>query len=280
MRRLIWLWLGLALTGLARAETINLTMPNGLVARAEYRPGQPDRPAVLMLHGFLQTHDFPTVYHLREELASHGYTVLAPTLTLGIPHRRQSLACEAMHGHTLGGDLMEIDRWVHWLGRRGHAAIVLIGHSTGSTELLAYLDRGRYPPIKQFIGISLVDGRVEINSKTVKRLRHALRQGSGDQHRQPIVERLSYCRQYRATPESYLSYAEWGPDRILAAVGRLTVPAAFVMGGGDNRLGPGWVEQLGKRGKPMRVIQGANHFLDGEHEFDLLDAVTDLLQQG
>jgi len=46
------------------------------------------------------------------------------------------------------------------------------------------------------------------------------------------------------------------------------------MGGNDDRLGTGWVDKL-KAHNRVKIIPGANHFMDGEHEFDLLDSVLD-----
>jgi hypothetical protein len=36
-------------------------------------------------------------------------------------------------------------------------------------------------------------------------------------------------------------------------------------------LGRNWIRSLEDLRKPMVVVQGANHFMDGEHEFDLLE---------
>ena len=105
---------------------------------------QRDKPAVLLLHGFLQTRDFPTVATLARGLRDAGYPVLSPTLSLNIPNRSQSLACEAIHRHSLDDDIGEIARWVDWLKSHGHRSIVLIGHSFGSLQLLAYLCQAGY----------------------------------------------------------------------------------------------------------------------------------------
>jgi hypothetical protein len=56
----VLLFLVICAVGLARAEPVTLTLPNHLVALAEYRKGADDMPAVILLHGFLQTHEFPT----------------------------------------------------------------------------------------------------------------------------------------------------------------------------------------------------------------------------
>ena len=110
----------------AHAEIAQLEMRPRIYASAEYLAGQRDKPAVLLLHGFLQTREFPTVATLARSLHDAGYAVLSPTLSLGIPNRRQSLACEAVHRHGMEDDIDEIARWVDWLKSRGHRSIVLV----------------------------------------------------------------------------------------------------------------------------------------------------------
>src|SRR5512143_4272871 len=116
----------------ANASIVQQEMRPGIPANAEYLIGERSKPAVLLLHGFLQTRAFPTVATLARGLQDAGYSVLSPTLSLGIPNRTQSLACEAVHRHSLDADVAEISRWVGWLKAHGHHAIVLVGHSFGS----------------------------------------------------------------------------------------------------------------------------------------------------
>src|SRR3569832_2425972 len=72
--------------------------------KAEYLIGQRSKPAEMLLHGFLQTREFPTVATLARGLQAAGYTVLLHTLSLNIPNRLQSLACEAVHKHSMEDD--------------------------------------------------------------------------------------------------------------------------------------------------------------------------------
>jgi pimeloyl-ACP methyl ester carboxylesterase len=263
-----------SLTGLhARAEPVSLVMPNGLNALAEYRIGKTDKPAVLLLHGFLQTHQFPTIFRLTEALHAEGYTVLAPTLTLGVPHRKQSLACEAIHTHTLDADADEIKTWLDWLSRQGHTSVHLIGHSMGSTNLLNFVTRHRHPAVQKLIGVSLSEARLLLSAKARKTLEQNLRQRLARADRDLIEHPLGFCKQYRGTPASLLSYVEWSPERILKSLTRKSIPQAYIMGGHDDRLEPGWIPRLKETGRPVAIIAGANHFMDGAHEFDLLDEV-------
>jgi len=274
----LFLFLVLCCIGLsARAEPVELTLPGKLVAKAEYRKGDPDKPALILLHGFLQTNEFPTIHSLVEGISHTGHSVLAPTLTLGVTHRRQSLACEAIHTHTMKDVGREIDAWVKWLKARHKGPIILLGHSFGAAELLAYLSGKPDPAITKFIGVSIVDGRLRSNAAEANKLIAETRELAKNGQPRVLSQQFSFCRKYQATPASLLSYLEWTPKRMLDACARLPLPSLFIMGGSDDRLAHGWVDKL-KAHNRVKVIPGANHFMDGEHEFDLLDAVLDELK--
>ncbi|MGQ9862156.1 MAG: alpha/beta hydrolase [Thiobacillaceae bacterium] len=260
------------------AEPVTLTMPNGLKARADFRKGDADKPAVLILHGFLLTHEFLTVQRLAEGLHGEGHTVLAPTLTLGVPHRRQSLACEAVHKHRLQDDFRELEVWIRWLSKETAGPIVLIGHSFGSTMLTLFLDTHPNPRIGKLIGVSMVEASASRDARRNQEIGADLRQRLARGERRLVSLPLTYCKRYVATPESYLSYQEWSTERILEVIRRIKTPTVMIMGGGDERVGPNWIRQLEGTGKRVHVIPDANHFLDGMHEFDLLEKVLQELK--
>src|SRR5512143_3234937 len=149
----------------AHAAIVQLEMRPGIPANAEYVVGERNKPAVLLLHGFLQTREFPTVTMLARGLQDAGYTVLSPTLSLDIPNRTQNLACEAVHKHSMDDDVAEIGRWVDWLKSQGYRFIVLVGHSFGSLQLLVYLSTHPDPAVKAYIGASLVEAQVGTASR-------------------------------------------------------------------------------------------------------------------
>lgn len=269
--------LGLFAIAAVQAEEVTLSLGNNLNARAEYRPGQPDKPAVLILHGFLQTQDSPTVYQLSDNLGTEGYTVLTPTLSLKVPSRKQSLACEAIHTHTVEDAIQEIDAWVKWLKAR-NPRIVLIGHSFGSVELLAYLQKHPDKSIKKLIGVSIIEGRLQAGEQARKQKVAELR-GLATV-RKPVVVRqqFSFCKQIQGTPQSLLSYLQWSPERILATVKETKTATTFIMGSRDDLMGPDWIDRLRETPAKVTVIEGANHFMKGEYEFSLLDSVLDELK--
>jgi pimeloyl-ACP methyl ester carboxylesterase len=263
------LFLLLLLPQAAAAERARIELGNGLTAQAEYLSGKPTLPAVLVLHGFLQTHDFPTVATLARGLNDSGYTVLAPTLSLGVPNRKQSLACEAVHRHSLDEDLDEIDRWVKWLASRGHRQIVLIGHSFGSMQLLAYLAGKPDPAVRGYIAASLTETQIGPTSRAelIERLEDAVARGDHKLVNQPI----SYCKKYPSNPAALLSYVRWDQARLVKALNAYKGHKLLVMGDADVMIGRKWLSTLQESRTPMAIVKGAGHFMDGENEFDLLE---------
>ena len=263
----------------SRGEIINLETPAGYAATAQLLEGDEAHKVVLILHGFLQTRDFFTVRRLGEALHDLGYTVLTPTLTLGIDNRRQSLACEAIHTHSMEQDVSEIKLWTDWLFRRNGKPVTLIGHSLGSLELFVYLATVSSPPVEQAILISLItfaQGPIakESPAERQRALRH-LAQGN-----EAIASfRLAYCDTYYSTAKNYLSYVEWNGIKALKNLNISAVKPTILLGGGDRRLGDGWLPAVKRAGADVVQIPGANHFFDHEYEFDLVDKVAGLLER-
>ena len=257
----------------AVAEMVESKLAPGVVGAAEYRKGQPGRPAVLILHGFLQTRDFPIIRSLTNGLADSGYTVLAPTLSLGISKRGRSLPCEAVHAHTMEGDVAEIAHWVNWLQSRGYSRIVLVGHSFGGVELAAYIGARPNPAVEKLILFSLRDlehglweARQPIDTKAAK-----TRMAKGN--RTLGTYQLSFCRKYTAPPAAFLSYATWTELRLLHLLATIRTPLEVILGSDDVHLKQDWPARVGGTGAKVTVIDGASHFFDGPSELGLLERI-------
>jgi pimeloyl-ACP methyl ester carboxylesterase len=253
----------------AHAVIAQQEMRPGIPASADYLLGEPGKPAVLLLHGFLQTRDFPTVATLARGLQDAGYTVLSPTLSLNIPNRAQSLACEAVHKHSMDDDVAEIGRWVGWLKSHGHRSIVLVGHSFGSLQLLAYLSLKPDAAVKAYIGTSLIEAQIGTTARPA--LIAQLESRVLDKQRTLVNQTLSFCRKYPSTPEGLLSYVRWDQARLLTALKQSPVSVKLIMGGRDDVMEHGWLKALQLVQAPIVIVNGANHFMDGSHEFDLLE---------
>ena len=248
-------------------------LPSGEIVSADFQAGSAGKPAVLVLHGFLQTRAFPTITSVVDGLSSAGYTVLAPTLSLGISRRNKSLPCEAVHLHTLEGDAAEVAFWVRWLVQRGHTRVILVGHSFGNLQLLAYLGRDPAPAVKQVLMISPTDVEVKQDAPQRAGIAQDLRNRAARGDSALVEAEFGHCRKYVGPPAALLSYMQLSRRSILDSLAASPVPASAIMGGKDDRMGPDWADRLVARGIAVRVIPGASHFFDNQYEFDLQEAL-------
>ena len=260
----------------AAAATVEAKLPTGTIASADFRAGQAARPAALLLHGFLQTRHAPPISSLTNTLSDQGYTVLTPTLSLGINQRTKSLGCEAVHTHTLEGDIAEISFWVNWLANKGYGSIALIGHSFGSTQILYYLAQKPNPAVKKAILTSWVPLRSKPQEmqKTLARVKQS-------RASEQILDRftLSYCNSnYVAPPAAYLSYVTNDSSKNLDQLSKTKMPVEVIMGAADTSMESSWPEKIRARGIPVTVMNNAGHFFDGAQEFDLADKVESILK--
>jgi dienelactone hydrolase len=259
-----------------QAAMVEIHTGGRAIATADYRPGKPDKPAVQVLHGFLQTREFGIASSIADTLADEGYTVLAPNLSLGISSRKSSLDCEALHLHDMEGDLGEIQQWMQWLRERGHRKIIGIGHSFGATQLLAWREQYREKGFP-LIAISLVSSAplaVEAPGNPAARPPAAQKVQGALTHAP-----LSFCRGYTAPADKYASYLRWDEHRTLAALRYAANRTDIILGGEDKYLPPEWAARLAKTGARVRLLNGASHFMDGTQEFDMLDAILGILKR-
>jgi len=256
-----------------QAGVVEAKLPSGKVASADFHAGKKGLPAVLVLHGFLQTRTFPTIASTMNALSTAGYTVVAPTLSLGISRRNKSLPCEAIHLHTLDEDAAEIAFWIRWMMQKGHTHIILLGHSFGNLQLLAALERTTMPAVKQLLMISLIDVESKQGAQQRALLVQALRDRVARGDRSLAEVEFGHCKKYVGPPAALLSYMVISRASILDSLAKSPISAEAIMGAKDDRMGPDWVEKLASRGIAVRVIPGASHFFDNQYEFDLQEAV-------
>lgn len=275
---LIILLLYLSCQSFASADIEEIQLPSGYFASADFRPGDPGLHTIVVLHGFLSTRNFLTVSNLVDALAGEGYSVLAPNLSLAVNHRKVSLACEAIHTHSMDDDIAEIHFWVEWLVKRGHNNIVLVGHSYGSLHGLYYAMKYKHPAVKKLIAASLVDVDHIIGEELSKSQIKAAKELVAKNDDGLREYHVSYCKKYAAPPKAFLSYASWSRQRILTALSQTSIPVEVILGSEDQRMGQGWPQLLRQNGVALHLIEGANHFFHNEQEFDLLDSVLNALQ--
>lgn len=261
------------------AEVVIAPVANKLQAQAEYYKGN-NGVAVLINHGFLTTNKFGTIQSMINVLKEQDYSILAPNLTLGINLREQSLKCNSLHTHTLEQDIEEISQWVNWLSQKGYQKIVLLGHSSGSQELLISQITHPNPEVKLAIFTSLffLNGKeIGTDSDQLTLAQNLL----DNQQNTPRKFSFLFCHHnYFATPESFLSYHKLTRSQNLAYLNALKIPSYTIMGGKDKRyqnVGLSWLDELKATQTNLIVIKGANHFFTSEHEFDLQDHIIEIL---
>lgn len=261
------------------AEEISLQFSSTLNALAEYTEGDIDKPAVLILHGILQTHHFSTVQRVGDFLAESGYTTLRPTLTLEVDSRKKSLACEAIHTHSMDTDVEEIARWYQWLKQKSNRPIILIGHSAGASQLVVYQNKYKdiHEPPQKIIFISLAYFGNRPSSFALSEDVENARQAIISAQNGPATYGLSYCKKYVSIPEAFLSYMDWSEERITAGLKGITSPISLLFGGNDKRIPQQWPVKLKALGLKVEIIEGADHFFHGEQEFELLDFIEEAI---
>jgi pimeloyl-ACP methyl ester carboxylesterase len=262
----------------AQAEGLRLASADGKPVNAEYLPGDTRRPAVLVLHGFLQTREFLTTQTIISGLSSVGNGILSPNLSLGVADRQQSMQCQAPHQNTFEDDLREIDVWVRWLRKQGYPSVIIVGHSWGSQHGVGYADAYPKAPIAAVVGVSLV--RTEQTPQVIARQSAAAKERLTRKDAALKPYALSYCKEYMARPESYLSYARWSDARVLGVLARLKkrqVPVYVLLGGQDKRSDNAWAKALRVSASQVLVIDGANHFFSSLHEFELNERLEVIL---
>lgn len=264
----------------ASAAPVEVKLPTGITASANFQSGLASKPAVLLLHGFLQTYHSPPMSSLASNLASKGYTVLNPTISLGINLRNQSMACEAVHTHTMTEDVAEVAYWVNWLSNKGYKNIVLVGFSSsGNLQTLLLNAQGAHPSVRKAILVSLTSSL----SDSAERQRVSIESDAKRQAEKKAIGiySLGYCKKnFAATASSYLSYAQYDESRVLELVRQTPVPTEIILGSADTILPANWPSQIKALQTKNRVtvIDNANHFFDATNEFDLAEVVENILK--
>ena len=236
-------------------------------------------PPVMVLHGFLQTNEFSTVSRLVGALQDMGYTVLSPTLSLGISNRKRSLSCEAIHTHSLDSDVDEIRQWIEWLHEKTGKPVTMIAHSSGGPVILKYMEDSNAEYIDHVVLISLsyysAGSITRENQEHAEKALKAINSGSNPMD----TYALSYCDTYPSYARAFLSYYNWDRAKITSVVGRFNDRVSIILGTDDKRIDSAWQQQLQEQHNDVIMIEGANHFFDQTHEFDLFDTIEELLSR-
>ena len=255
------------------AKDIETVLPGGALAEADYRQGNPDKPAILLIHGFLTVHNFNLIQNIASELADNGFTVLAPTLTLGISKRRTTLDCDALHLHSMDEDLKEIEWWVKWLIDNGHKKIILMGHSSGAVQIVAYANTFKHREVTKLIALSLVplsSPMIRHSPESNQQASNLVKKNNTEIHNFTVA----YCIDNYSSPvKQYLSYAQWNSSRILKSLNALILEKTIIIGSMDTSRSDMWINDIKNTNSIVYIIEGADHFFGSGTEFELYDRI-------
>lgn len=263
----------------ANAEEVRLALDKNIAANANYIQAEDGKPTIILLHPFLQTYHFNVISSITDLLAEEGYGVLAPTLSLGISDRKQSMACEAIHTQTMEDYLPEIDAWIKWLQDRKVTRLIAAGHSTGATTMMMYAEK--HPHVfKKLILISPLhydlEGGVGIDEN---QLLEALAEEQKNTPQELKPYRLSYCAELTTTRDVYLKFTHWNETNLSAMFPRVAYFSHMVYGLGDDSINPSWRKKIESSNMKLYPIESANHFYAGQSELDLHDTLLEILEE-
>lgn len=267
------------LSSVLNAEIIELKNDKSKTIAASYLKGSLDTSPVLLLHGLLQTREFSTISRLATSLNESGYTVISPTLSLGLNNRNKSLDCEAIHTHSLESDADELKVWIDWLQKKTGKKVTLIGHSAGGPVILNYLSRFDTASINYSILISLSYYASGPSASETKLHAEKARRALQSNPRKIDQYALNYCKTYPTFASAFLSYYNWNTEKVSKVVGQFHEKISIVIGTADKRIDSEWRKHLNKKYNNVISIDGASHFFDKAYEFDLSDEIESLLTQ-
>lgn len=259
------------------AESVKLSNASAQVIAADFTQGSNNMGPILLLHGFLQTNKFSTINRLGTDLNDSGYTVLSPTLSLGISNRKESLSCEAIHMHSMDKDADELRQWIAWLYKKTGRQVTVIAHSAAGSTVLKYMEDKNAMYIGHAILISLtyINDNLYSNENFHYKEKALKAVNSG---KNPLdAYALHYCKTYPTDARAFLSYYNWDRAKVGKVVSDFNDHISIILGTGDKRVEPDWRQQLKEQNSHVILIEGANHFFDQAYEFDLTAAVEKLL---
>jgi pimeloyl-ACP methyl ester carboxylesterase len=277
-----------------RADEVKLTRNDlTLNAALTVAPGKRLQDgAILLLHGLLASDDMEIIQSLQKLLAAHGFSSLAPTLSLGIDDRHGMYDCSVPQRHTEADADGEIGAWLGWLKDHGAPRVVLAGHSNGGTEVARYAAAHDDSAIAALVllaprtwtaGQGAADYERTHNMPLITELAYAqalVSSGNND----ATLEDVGFlsCDHATVTAGSFLSY--YGDDRTRdtpSVLPEIDAPVLVVAAGKDQV-----VRDLPARMQPLVdqthvslvTVADADHLFHDLYAEDAVEAIAKFLQ--
>ena len=247
---------------------------------------------MLITHGTLGHNRMETISTLQKLLGERGISTLAINLSLGISNRHNMYDCNQPMRHRHEDAVEEIGAWVDWLKAQGAKRIWLLGHSRGGNQTAWYAATKAPPEVEKVILLAPMTWEAKKAAEKYRKrfgtplepmLRQAAdfaRAGHGGEPME--LPGILYCKNARATPESFLSYH--APDERLNTpwwLKKIPVPV-LVIAGTEDKVVEGLIEQVrpladGKRIR-LKIVEDADHFFRDFAAEDAADAIAEFIR--
>ncbi len=296
-------FIGMILTGLAAlllaclpASAREVTIRHGqlvLNGNLELAEGQtPANGVMLITHGTLAHNRMELISTLQSLLKERGISTLAINLSLGISNRHNMYDCNQPMRHRHEDAVEEIGAWVDWLRAQGAKKVWLLGHSRGGNQIAWYAATKAPPKVKKVVLLAPMTWEAKTAAKKYRKrfgtplepmLRQAADFARAGHGREPMeLPGILYCKNARATPESFLSYH--APDERRNTpwwLKKIPVPV-LVIAGTEDKVVEGLIEQVepqvdGKRIR-LKVVEDADHFFRDFAAEDAADAIAEFIK--
>ncbi len=291
------------LTGLAAlllaclpASAREVTIQHGqlvLNGNLELAEGQTPADGVMLItHGTLAHNRMELISTLQSLLKERGISTLAINLSLGISNRHNMYDCNQPMRHRHEDAVEEIGAWVDWLRAQGAKKVWLLGHSRGGNQIAWYAATKAPPEVKKVVLLAPMTWEAKTAAEKYRKrfgaplepmLRQAADFARAGHGREPMeLPGILYCKNARATPESFLSYH--APDERRNTpwwLKKIPVPV-LVIAGTEDKVVEGLIEQVepqvdGKRIR-LKVVEDADHFFRDFAAEDATDAIAEFIK--
>lgn len=242
---------------------------------------------LLMVHGTLGHHGMETIKSLQKNLKARGVNTLAVTLSLGIDRRKGAFDCNQPMRHRHEDALEEIAAWIDWLKNEGAGDIWLFGHSRGGNQAALYMARKKDPRVKRLVLLAPMTYKATRAAAKYKErfgvplapvLRQATNMTRAGKQGFMEVPGILYCKDARATPESFLSYHRPSRHYDTPTVLPMVQVPVLVLAGAEDELFPDLLPAMRPLAKEvhieLKVIADADHFFRDFASEDAADAIA------
>lgn len=241
----------------------------------------------LITHGTLAHNGMEIIQTLQELLADEEIPSLAINLSLGVNDRHGMYDCATPHNHAHTDAISEIGVWQKWLKNNGAQGIILMGHSRGGNQT-AWFANENTSAAKAQILIAPATWDATTDAATY--------QNRNQQQLQPLLTRAEdmsagqwlentdfiYCQDSKVSAGSFVSYYQ--PDTRFdtpTLLQQAKLPSLVIIGSDDSTVSDLQEKMPGVSNDRVQsiVIEGADHYFRDLYADEVIENITDFLEQ-